>query len=196
MLQIKNIFKISTTIATILSSIILISCATTEDIPTKGHITFNAVDQSKGEITFNPTTSMLRDDQISEGTIMASTFSLKNDPKINSGQILSIELLWMPKPGKTAIEETATNITIQWLILSNESWGLYAGGGYAWPNGSIKDGFLELTIKNATLELLKSSSDFVDKLGSINASGIIKGNLDLNTPNYLEQLIETRKRIK
>lgn len=190
MSSLKNYLKIITKNIVFLLIMPLSSCSQI-NIQENHLINFTAVDSKKGNINFVPTFTILRDDYISDGKIIASDFNIESNT--NSGQVVSIELLWLPKPGKTAIEETATNVTIQWLMFFNDSWGLYAGGGYAIPNGSIEDEYLELTIKNATLELLTASDDFDNKLGSVNASGSIKGALDLNTPVYFEKMIEERK---
>ena len=46
---------------------------------------------------------------------------------VDSGQILHIELLWLPRPGYTPIDYEATNISIRYIVISGGEYGIYEG---------------------------------------------------------------------
>ena len=64
---------------------------------------------------------------------------------VQNGQILHIDLLWLPKPGATPLENDATNATIRYVVISHGEIGVYGGAGFAMPDGSPDDKKLGLT---------------------------------------------------
>ena len=100
---------------------------------------------------------------------------------VDSGQILHIELLWLPRPGYPPIDYEATNISIRYIVISDGEYGIYEGGGFGYPLGTPEDSSMVLNIESATLQLAKSTSGFVDLLSPAVLSGTFNGPCDRNT---------------
>ena len=100
---------------------------------------------------------------------------------VESGQILHVELLWLPRPGYTPIDYEATNISLRYIVISDGEFGIYEGGGFGYPLGTPEDSSMVLNIESATLQLAKSTSGFVDLLSPAVLSGTFNGACDKNT---------------
>jgi len=92
---------------------------------------------------------------------------------LQRGQIVHIELLWTPRAGRTPVDPSAVNISIRHVIITGGQFGVYGGAGFAEPSDRVGDKTLTLSIPEATLSLLESSSDFVDRLGPAAFTGSI-----------------------
>lgn len=90
---------------------------------------------------------------------------------VTSGQIINLELLWKPIPGETPLESTATNLSIQHVVIANDQLGMYGGTGFAWPGGTVGETDISLSVSNASLSLLESTQGFVDRLTPALLSG-------------------------
>jgi hypothetical protein len=88
-----------------------------------------------------------------------------------TGQILHLELLWLPKPGATPMDRSATNVSIRYVIMSEGEIGLYGGAGFAAPRGKPGKRRLRMTLRDASLTLLDSSEGFRDVLGPTMLTG-------------------------
>ena len=55
---------------------------------------------------------------------------------VQEARILHAQLLWIPKPGTTPVDPTATNVTLRLVLLTDGELGVYGGAGFAWPNGT------------------------------------------------------------
>ncbi|MCH2137082.1 MAG: hypothetical protein MK101_10975 [Phycisphaerales bacterium] len=97
---------------------------------------------------------------------------------LRDGQAMHVELLFSPRPGYTPLDSTATNIAIRYIIFSRGEVGIYEGGGYGYPIGSIESGSMSLRIENATLSLGAHTSGFVDLLTPATLSGTFNGPRD------------------
>lgn len=114
------------------------------------------------------TTFMLSDvpiDQVLAGTI-------------TQGQLLHIDLIWLPKPGSTPLDPSATNATIRHVVISNGQVGVYGGAGFALPDGEPGDQKLTITLRDASLQLLESTEGFVDLLGPAQLTGTFTATRD------------------
>ena len=111
-----------------------------------------------------------------EGELWATDIPLEalENGNFDSGQILRMQVLWIPASGKTPLASTSTNITIMQIIISGDATGVYVGAGYGWPSGSPEKG-LTIHMEDATIELQSSTDNFSDLLtpatmvGSIHA---------------------------
>jgi len=90
---------------------------------------------------------------------------------VGNGQLLHIDLLWLPKPGRTPIDPSATNATIRLVVISNGEMGLYGGAGFAMPDGSLEGKKVSLTLRDASVQLLESTPGFVDLLSPAQMTG-------------------------
>lgn len=100
------------------------------------------------------------------------------DGTVRDGQALHIEVLFTPRPGYTPLDPTATNVAIRYIILSRGEVGIYEGGGYGYPIGSIESGSMSLRVEGATLRLGAHTSGFVDLLTPAQLSGTFNGPRD------------------
>lgn len=85
--------------------------------------------------------------------------------------VLHAQLLWVPKPGTTPIDPTATNVTLRWIVFAGGEVGVYGGAGFCWPDGEIGKDALTLDIEASTLSLIASTSGFVDQASPASISG-------------------------
>ena len=91
--------------------------------------------------------------------------------KVTNGQFIHIEMLWKPIGGATPLSPTATNISIRHVVFTDGEAGVYAGAGFALPDGEIGQGEVYLRIESATLRLAESTDGFVDRLGEAELVG-------------------------
>jgi hypothetical protein len=82
-----------------------------------------------------------------------------------NGRFLHIEVLWRPKAGKTPMENSSTNLSIRYVVVSNGEVGVYVGGGFAWiKGGRDQDDAIDLDITGASISLVDKTKGFVDLL--------------------------------
>lgn len=97
---------------------------------------------------------------------------------VDHGRIVHVELLWIPRPGTTPIEVTATNASIRYVIIADGEVGVYGGAGFARPRGNPGDERLTLTLRDASLRLLHRTDGFADLLTPAQLSGTVTAELD------------------
>lgn len=89
--------------------------------------------------------------------------TLLESGEFESGQILRLQVLWLPIPGKTPLASSSTNIAIKQIIFSGDDVGVYIGAGFGWPTISPEEG-LAITMEEATIALQSSTVHFDDLL--------------------------------
>lgn len=114
-----------------------------------------------------------------------------------SGNIVHLHLFLVPKAGDTPIDRTACNITMRHLVLAGSPGesgthmhthliaGLYSGGGFVLPSGTIGDDSIAGSITGSSHRLVKSSAMFNDALGS----GAITGRFDATRDDEVSRAI-------
>lgn len=112
------------------------------------------------------------------GGSVESSFILSDVPlekllksKVNNGHILHVQMLWVPKPGSTPMDSSATNVSIRYIIISDGELGLYTGAGFAIPQSDIGSDLVTIDLRNAYLTLTDSTSGFVDLLSPASLTG-------------------------
>ncbi len=95
-----------------------------------------------------------------------------------NGYLLHVNLLWIPKAGKTAIDPESTNASLRLLIFSGAEIGIYGGGGFAWPRGEPGDTELGLDVVGSSLSLLASTKGFTDLLSPAQLTGRLTSRFD------------------
>ena len=88
-----------------------------------------------------------------------------------NGQILHIELLWLPRPGSTPIDSSATNASIRYIVIANGEVGVYIGAGFVMPHNDLDSSRLTVTVRDASLKLGDSTDGLVDLLSPAHLSG-------------------------
>ena len=91
-----------------------------------------------------------------------------------NGRFLHIEVLWRPRPGRTPIEASSTNLTIRFVVVSEGEVGVYAGGGFGWIDGGTDmDDALGIEITGSSLSLIDKTPGFVDLLSPAEMTGTL-----------------------
>lgn len=91
-----------------------------------------------------------------------------------NGRFLHIEVLWRPRPGRTPIEASSTNLTLRFVVVSEGEVGVYAGGGFGWIDGGTDaDEELGIEITGSSLSLIDKTPGFVDLLSPAEMTGAL-----------------------
>ena len=120
------------------------------------------------------------DDPLVEASIWLTDVTLDElaTGAVADGQVLHIELMFRPRPGYTPLDSTATNISIRYIIMSRGEVGIYEGGGFGYPIGSVEGGSMSLRIEGASLTLGDHTDGFIDLLSPAKLSGTFNGARD------------------
>lgn len=100
------------------------------------------------------------------------------DGRIDTGQVIHIEVLWVPKAGKTPLDGTATNVSIRHIVFSNGELGVYEGGGFAMPSGKFGAKEVSLELRSSTMTLGSRTAGFVDQLSPAQVTGKLTARRD------------------
>ena len=84
--------------------------------------------------------------------------------EFDQGQIVHVEMLWLPRAGATPMDSSAANISVRKVLIVNGNVGVYGGTGFALPSGEPGDSRLAVSVYDATLDLIDASSEFHDAL--------------------------------
>jgi hypothetical protein len=111
----------------------------------------------------------------SESSLVAGDVPLEEllAGEVRNGQFLHAQLLWIPKPGMTPVDPTATNVVLRYVIVVDGAVGVYGGGGFAWPRGTPGEGPVTLALRGSSLSLLAATEGFVDPLTPAEMTGTI-----------------------
>ena len=91
-----------------------------------------------------------------------------------NGRFLHVEVLWRPRPGRTPIEASSTNLTLRFVVVSEGEVGVYAGGGFGWIDGGTDaDEELGIEITGSSLSLIDKTPGFVDLLSPAEMTGTL-----------------------
>ncbi|MFM9145995.1 MAG: hypothetical protein ACKORL_11755 [Phycisphaerales bacterium] len=91
-----------------------------------------------------------------------------------NGRFLHVEVLWRPRPGKTPIEPSSTNLSIRFVVVSNGEVGVYVGGGFGFIRaGRAGDGKIEVDITGSSISLVAQTPGFVDLLSPAEMTGTL-----------------------
>lgn len=100
------------------------------------------------------------------------------DRKVAKGQILHVDLLWVPKPGRTPIDPSATNASLRLVVIIDGEVGVYGGAGFALPSGPLDEKAVTLTLRDASLQLQDSTPGFRDLLSPAQMTGTFTAKRD------------------
>jgi hypothetical protein len=91
-----------------------------------------------------------------------------------NGRFLHVEVLWRPRPGKTPIEPSSTNLSIRFVVVSNGEVGIYVGGGFGFISaGRAGDGEIEIDMTGSSISLVDKTPGFVDLLSPAEMTGTL-----------------------
>ena len=90
---------------------------------------------------------------------------------IKDAVFLHAQLIWLPRPGLTPLDPSATNLVVRIVIVSDGEVGLYGGAGFARVDGAPGDERVEIEVEGGTLTLLERTAGFNDLLSPAGFSG-------------------------
>lgn len=94
------------------------------------------------------------------------------------GYVLHVNLIWVPKAGRTAVDPTATNTSIRLVVFAGTELGVYGGGGFAWPDGALGDPEFALELVGSNMSLLACTPGFNDLMSPASLTGTLRATLD------------------
>ena len=94
------------------------------------------------------------------------------------GYVLHINLLWVPKAGRTAVDPTATNTSIRLVVIAGNELGVYGGGGFAWPDGELGEPEFTLELVGSNMSLIACTPGFQDLMSPASLTGTLTATLD------------------
>jgi hypothetical protein len=94
------------------------------------------------------------------------------------GYVLHINLLWVPKAGRTAVDPTATNTSIRLVVIAGSELGVYGGGGFAWPDGELGEPEFTLELVGSNMSLIACTPGFQDLMSPASLTGTLTATLD------------------
>lgn len=126
-------------------------------------------------LSANFTTAYYAHDPTGEATFMLCDVPLDKllSGEIDSGQILHVDVIWLPKAGMTPMDPSSTNAIIRYVVIANGEVGVYGGAGFALPNNDPGVSALTLTIRDASIQLLEATPGFADLLSPGQITGTL-----------------------
>jgi hypothetical protein len=97
---------------------------------------------------------------------------------VNRGNVVHIDLLWVPKAGSTPMDSSATNVSIRYVVFADGEVGVYGGAGFALPDGRAGAATMGLELRDASLTLLDATDGFVDLLSPARLTGRVAARLN------------------
>lgn len=104
--------------------------------------------------------------------------------------ITHLYLFIVPKAGRTPIDYSASDMTIEQIIAAGGAAGYYGGGGFLLPNGSIEGRGFSGKVNGATIRFLGGTDGFEDLIGS----GVVSGGVNVYRDDELAIAIGARMR--
>ncbi len=140
------------------------------------------------------TTAVYSDQLTNETSFYVTDLSVDviYEQSFDTGQVLRIELLWEPKPGKTPLDKSATNVSLRYVIFADGEIGVYEGGGFALVNTIALTDRVTVSILDASLRLGPATPGFNDLLGPTRITGTFTADRDPQTTHRLHVLLSQR----
>jgi hypothetical protein len=97
--------------------------------------------------------------------------------QMTRGNVVHLDLLWVPKAGNTPMDSSATNVSIRFVVFADGEVGVYGGAGFALPDGETGSVTMGLELRDASLTLLDSTDGFADLLSPARLTGRVTARL-------------------
>jgi hypothetical protein len=110
-----------------------------------------------------------RSDASNDVHIAARAVSNADSPDDQITQYLHVHMFWQPRPGRTAVEDTMTDATIRYVVVTRTGTAVYAGTGFVFPKREGKS--LIAAIESANLRLLTRVGEVPELLGDARLTG-------------------------
>ncbi len=109
-----------------------------------------------------------------------ATIILYDGPAENPSQAVTIRMFWNPQSGRTPIDPSATNATIQYVIFGDDGkqMGIYSGAGFFYPNTELGSDRLNGSVWQSSLRISDKTDGFTDTIGQARMEGKISVDRD------------------
>ncbi|MFO0830912.1 MAG: hypothetical protein U0637_03605 [Phycisphaerales bacterium] len=118
---------------------------------------------------FTPSTAGVADFYLTD--LPADLLAGGGDLAHAAGTIVHVHLFTKPSAGKTPIATDATTAIIRVYVLAGGQAGMYGGGGFFSPSGSVLGKEAGGSTREATLHLTQATGGFEDAIGPTQFSG-------------------------
>jgi len=108
-----------------------------------------------------------------------------------TGHLARVHMFLRPKAGNTPIEDTATNATVELLVLSRGAIGVYEGAGFLQPGSKPGGARFGGSMDGATVKLVASNASFVDPIGPAELDVSFTAPLDRGAAALMRARLET-----
>ena len=135
--------------------------------PTGGEITVKSIKEEGTSLTggFENGSYTLVDQN-------TATMILLDGPVETATQAVTIRMFWNPNAGRTPIDPTATNATIQYVIFTGENQiGIYSGAGYMYPHNDVGGDKFVASMWQSSIRIADKTDAFYDRLGQARLEG-------------------------
>lgn len=128
-----------------------------------------------------------------------ATMVLFDGPPENPKAALTIRMFWNPHAGRTPIDATATNATLQYILFDDtgKEIAIYSGAGYFYPNNSLGSDSFTGSLWQSSLRIADKSEGFDDKIGMARIDGkftVTRDDLAVN-PALHQLNVQIRQRL-
>ena len=101
-----------------------------------------------------------------------ATLVLLDGPVETATQAVTIRMFWNPNAGRTPIDPTATNATIQYVIFTGDKQiGIYSGAGYMYPHNDPGGDKFVASMWQSSIRISDKTDAFYDRLGQAKLEG-------------------------
>jgi len=161
-------------VVAMLACVVMPGCGTLPSLTSApgGTVRISSIGDDPIQLTNDCTLSMYSDAITTELTFFASDVSYEtvmNEPGAPS-QVMRLDVLWEPTPGRTPMDKSATNLSIRYVVNTGEEIGIYGGGGFATIAGRDTRA-KTVTIRDGLIRLIHATDGFKDILGATHIEG-------------------------
>ncbi|MBI1371306.1 MAG: hypothetical protein GC159_00895 [Phycisphaera sp.] len=106
-------------------------------------------------------------------------------------QAMHIRMHWMPRAGRTPVDDRATNATVRLVVFQENGAAVYSGAGFLFPHSTPGASNFTANLRSTALRLIDSTPGFSDALGAANATGAVSAVRDDDATLRIHRAIET-----
>lgn len=128
-----------------------------------------------------------------------ATIILYDGPAESPSQAVTIRMFWNPQSGRTPVDPSATNATIQYIVFGDDGkqLAIYSGAGYFYPNSELGNDKLTGSVWQSSLRISDKTDGFTDPFGQARMEGkVVVERDDLAIEAALHRLnVQVRERL-
>ncbi len=114
------------------------------------------------------------------------------DGSATTAQVVHVELLWEPRPGRTPLDQGATNASVRYIVFVDGEVGIFGGAGFVSFRGGLQRSRVKFDVQNASMQLVEATPGFRDLLSPASLSGEVVAVRSEERTLRLRQVISQR----